>query len=148
MLMTFVGVALVVVFLTRLVWLNNEIKKVKSKLAVSDDFTKEELMTFNEIEHDIFDENKAIKQLISPEGYDPSGDSYQILYDAGKQIFVRTFTISMLPKKMKFANSWSSIANFNGATSSVYIRPISKRESEDQLYLIFLNSYLPPFSNF
>lgn len=133
MLMTFVGVALVVVFLTRLVWLNNEIKKVKSKLAVSDDFTKEELMTFNEIEHDIFDENKAIKQLISPEGYDPSGDSYQILYDAGKQIFVRTFTISMLPKKMRFANSWSSIANFNGATSSVYIRPISKRESEDQL---------------
>ena len=44
MLMTFVGVALVVVFLTRLVWLNNEIKKVKSKLAVSDDFTKEELL--------------------------------------------------------------------------------------------------------
>ena len=62
MLMTFVGVALVVVFLTRLVWLNNEIKKVKSKLAVSDDFTKEELMTFNEIEHDIL---TKIRQLNS-----------------------------------------------------------------------------------
>lgn len=96
-------------------------------------FSNEELLTFNEVHHDIFEVDKAVKQLASFDGYEPSPLSYQVITDGGVDMYVRTFTVDKLPKTLRFAETWSAIANFDGAFSAIYTRPKSKRESETQL---------------
>ncbi|MCR5837027.1 MAG: hypothetical protein K6G88_11020 [Lachnospiraceae bacterium] len=105
----------------------------EQELEESEKFSDEEIRTFNEVEHDIFDKKRVVKQLVAPNGINPKPLGYLIVNDGGVDVYKRTFTIDQLPKKMRFADTWPAIANFEGSTASVFIEPLTTKEASKQL---------------
>jgi hypothetical protein len=66
----------------------------------------------------------AIRQILAPGGVDPSPNTYLCLSDAGREVFVRSVTISQMPKRVRFAETFRELLSFPGCTSSIFVEPI------------------------
>lgn len=75
----------------------------------------------------------AIRRMVAPDGVDPGPNSYFIINDGGRDVYVRTLTISGLPKRVRFANTFVELMDFPNCTSSVYVCPISESSMSSQL---------------
>lgn len=66
----------------------------------------------------------TVRQILAPGGVDPSPNTYLCLSDAGREVFVRSVTISHMPKRVRFAETFRELLSFPGCTSSVFVEPI------------------------
>lgn len=74
------------------------------------------------------DERKAeiMRTMIAPDGVDPGPNNYLIINDAGKDVYIRTFTIADMPKRTTFADTFAMLFDFPECTSSVFVNPESE----------------------
>lgn len=107
--------------------------KEKKESNTFEKFSDEDLAKFSEVEHDVFDKKRVLKQLAAPDGVNPDPLSYLVINDGGIDVYVRTFTILTLPNKLKFAKTWATIADYENAVTSIFIRPMTNKESIKQL---------------
>lgn len=84
------------------------------------------MMDYNQLDSE--QKGRTIRQIIAPDAIDPAPNSYFILQDGSKTLYVRTFTIKSLPKKLTFNVTFANLFNFPNCTSSIFINPISDRE--------------------
>ena len=75
----------------------------------------------------------ALRKLVAPDGLDPNPLSYTTIMDGGREKYIRTFTIVQKPKMTTFARTFSSLFNFPGCTSSVFLKPIPEEEMSRKL---------------
>lgn len=85
-----------------------------------------------EIKKTVFDEEE-LKSVVAPDGVNPNPLSYFVIHDAGKDIYVRSFYISKLPKSTTFAVTFSGLLNFPGSTASVFVNPMLDGKSTKTL---------------
>ncbi len=79
----------------------------------------------------LFDRDDAMQKIVAPDGVDPNASpSYMILNDAGRDIFIRTFTLTSVSKTTEFAKTFSPLLNFESSTSSIKFRAISGEEMQ------------------
>lgn len=95
--------------------------------------SEEELLKKDGSEASLLDKNNAMRQVVAPNGVDPNINSYLILDDAGKTIYVRCFSIVAMPKRAVFARTFSPLLNFGNCSSSIFIEPLSEAESSRAL---------------
>lgn len=97
-------------------------KKPKAQIQASKDELKN--LDYRKVK----DERKAeiMREMIAPDGVDPAPNSYLIINDAGKDVYVRTFTIASMPKRTNFADTFATLFDFPECTSSVFVNPISE----------------------
>ena len=74
-----------------------------------------------------------IRKVIAPDDVDPSANGYFVLVDAGRELYIRSFTISATPKKTHFNKTFASLFDFPSCTSSVFIEPIAEKEMSRKL---------------
>lgn len=127
------SIVMLVILLTVFIFLTQKISKAKKKSEDVFKFSNEELSKFSEVEHSIFDKKIAERQITSPDGVNPGPLSYTVINDGGRDVYVRNFTIVSLPKKIRFADTMSKISDFENAVTSVFINPMTKKESTKQL---------------
>lgn len=71
------------------------------------------------------EKNQVLRQFIVPEGgIDPAPNGYMIINDGGKDAFVRTMTISSMPKRIKFADTLAPLLNYPDVTASIRLLPV------------------------
>lgn len=70
------------------------------------------------------DRQNVIRQLLAPDGVDSSANSYLCLSDGGKELYVRSVTISRLPKKVEFEKTLRELLSFPNCTSTIFVEPI------------------------
>lgn len=75
----------------------------------------------------------AIRRMVCANGIDTAPNSYMSINDGGRDVYVRSFTISKLPSRTTFANTFSELMDFPNCTSSVYVNPISEAEMSKKL---------------
>lgn len=75
----------------------------------------------------------AARELVAPDGVNPNPLSYFVLNDAGHDIYVRCFTIDMLPKRTTFAVTFSALFNYGRMSSSVFIEPLPESRAAHML---------------
>lgn len=75
----------------------------------------------------------AIRQIIAPDGVDANPNSYMCLSDGGKEVFVRSVTISKLPKRVRFAETLKPLLAFPNCTSTAFVQPIDAAEISRKL---------------
>ena len=95
--------------------------------------SEEELLKTNWGEASLLDKNKAMRQVVAPNGVDPNINSYLILNDGGKDIYIRCFSIVAMPKRTVFARTFTSLLNFGNCSSAIFIEPLSEAESSRTL---------------
>lgn len=81
----------------------------------------------------IWYETRLLRSMCAPNGVNPNPADYLIIHDEGKNIYYRTFTIQTLPKKVRFANTFAKLQNFENCTSSVFIKPEAASTTSRQL---------------
>ena len=64
--------------------------------------SEEEILKTNWGDASLLDKNKAMRQVVAPNGVDPNINSYLILNDGGKDVYVRCFSIVAMPKRTVF----------------------------------------------
>ena len=79
------------------------------------------------------DKGRTLRELIAPDGVDPAPNSYMVISDSGRDIYVRSFTITTLPKNTTFARTFAGLMDFTGCTSSVFVVPIPEGEMSRKL---------------
>lgn len=75
----------------------------------------------------------VIRQIIAPDNVDPAPNSYFIIDDAGRELYVRSFTISSMPKRTNFNHTFAGLLDFPSCTSSIFIEPITENEMSRKL---------------
>lgn len=65
-----------------------------------------------------------IRQILAADAVDPAPNGYMIIDDAGKEVYIRSFTLSKMPKNIDFIKTFSPLLDFPGCTSSIFIDPI------------------------
>lgn len=79
--------------------------------------------------HSTADERvKAVKQIITPDGFDPVPNNYLLINEGGIETYARTFTISALPQKTAYNKTFAPLLNFPSCISSIDIEPITAKE--------------------
>lgn len=68
-----------------------------------------------------------IRQIIAPDSVDPAPNGYMIITDGGKDVYIRSFTISKMPKYTEFAKTFAPLLDFPGCTASIFIDPIGSQ---------------------
>lgn len=106
---------------------------IKERYNVNKKLSDDELRNIGQEERPIYERHKAMRQIASPNGINPYPQSYMVLNDGGKDIYVRSFTIDKMPKRTKFATTFRQLFSFENCTSSVFIRPISEDEASRKL---------------
>ena len=88
------------------------------------------------------EKNSVIRQILAPDGVDPNPLAYFVVNDAGKDIYIRTFTLDKLPKRVTFASTFSELMNFGNCTASVFIEPVAETTIQRKMdrHLISLES--------
>ena len=66
----------------------------------------------------------VIRQILAPGGVDASPNTYMTISDAGREVFVRSVTISHMPKRVRFAETFRELLSYPGCTSSIFVEPI------------------------
>lgn len=69
-----------------------------------------------------------IRLVTSPDAVDPAPNGHLVINDGGHEKYIRTFTMVGKPKRTQFAKTFTSLFNFTGCTSSVFLAPISDEE--------------------
>lgn len=75
----------------------------------------------------------AAREIVAPDGVNPNPLSYFVVNDAGRDIYVRCFTIDMLPKRTTFAVTFSALFNYGRVNSSVFIEPLPESRAAHML---------------
>lgn len=75
------------------------------------------------------DRASVIRRLVAPNGVDPNLNSYLIIEDAGREVYIRSFTIERLPKMTQFAKTFSALLNNDRTTGSIFIQPLTEEDT-------------------
>lgn len=75
----------------------------------------------------------AAREMVAPDGVNPNPLSYFVINDAGHDIYVRCFTIDMLPKRTTFAVTFTALFNYGRMNSSVFIEPLPESRAAHML---------------
>lgn len=75
-------------------------------------------------------EKKAeiIREIIAPDGVNCGPNNELVINDGGRDIHMRTFTISSIPRRARFAQTFAGLLNFPNCTSTVFVEPISDEQ--------------------
>ncbi len=76
---------------------------------------------------------KEVRKIIAPDGVNPNPNSYFILNDAGTDVYIRSFTVEMLPKWTVFAVTFPALFNFDRVTASVFIEAVPEGKATSML---------------
>ena len=68
--------------------------------------------------------SSVIRQILAPGGIDASPNTYMTISDAGREVYVRSVTISHMPKRVRFAETFRELLSYPGCTSSIFVEPI------------------------
>lgn len=104
-------------------------QSMENKKAVRSE--KEILESDDEVS--LLDKNRAMRQIVAPNGVDPNINSYLLLDDGGKTLYIRCFSIVAMPKRAVFARTFSPLLNFGNCSSAIFIEPLSDAESSRTL---------------
>lgn len=74
-----------------------------------------------------------LRQMVAPDAIDPAPNSYLRLIEGGREVYVRSFTITKLPSRTKFANTFAELFDYPDCTSSVFVEPINEEEMSKKL---------------
>lgn len=80
----------------------------------------------------VIDKEYIAKRIAKPKGVTPYA-SYLKLEDHGKEIYVRSFTISELPDDLKFAQTFAPLFNYENAISTAFIVPMDMDDVKKKL---------------
>lgn len=94
----------------------------KRKYHASDD----DLKNFNYAKVKKERKGEILRSIIAPDAVDPGPNSYFIINDGGVDTYVRSLTIAQMPKRTRFADTFSTLFDFPGCTSSVIVNPVSE----------------------
>lgn len=75
----------------------------------------------------------SARQIVAPDGINPSPLSYFVLNDAGHDIYIRCFTIDTLPKRTAFAATFPALFNYGRMCVSVFIEPLPESRAAHML---------------
>lgn len=81
----------------------------------------------------LFKRVAAAREIVAPDGIDPSPLSYFVLNDAGHDIYVRCFTIDLLPKRTVFAATFPALFNYGRIRASVFVEPLPEGKAAHML---------------
>ncbi len=70
----------------------------------------------------------TLRNLIAADAIDVGPNSYMILSDGGQNVYLRSLTISRLPRRDQFANTFAELLNFQNCESSIFVKPITEDE--------------------
>lgn len=93
---------------------------------------EEENQLVNNVEEVKFLRKKSIKELIAPSGIDASNiDHLEIISNVKR--YARSFYVSSLPRSCIFPELFRSLYMFGDINTSIYIKPISEANSQNEL---------------
>ena len=93
---------------------------------------EEENQLINNVEEVKFLRKKSIKELIAPSGIDASNiDHLEIISNVKR--YARSFYVSSLPRSCIFPELFRSLYMFGDINTSIYIKPISEANSQNEL---------------
>lgn len=75
----------------------------------------------------------AAREIVAADGINPNPLSYFILNDAGRDIYIRCFTIDTLPKRTVFAATFPALFNYGRMHVSVFIEPMPESRAAHML---------------
>lgn len=104
----------------------NAFKHLFQKLA-EDKAATENTKDLKNIDYDTLSRKKkasTLRQIIAPDAVDAGPNGYMKISDGGRDVYVRSFTIVSMPKRTRFANTFSRLLDFPDCTSSVFVEPI------------------------
>ena len=76
---------------------------------------------------------KEVRRIVAPDGVNPNPNSYFIINDAGTDVYIRSFTVEMLPKWTVFAVTFPALFNFDRVTASVFIEAVPEGKATSML---------------
>lgn len=94
-------------------------KELSEKYGDSYQLNKSFSGMFDDVER-----QNVIRQLLASDGVDPSPNTYLGLSEGGKELYVRSVTISRMPKRVRFAETFKEILEFPNCTSTVFVDPV------------------------
>ena len=74
------------------------------------------------------DKVSTLRNLINADAIDVGPNTYMVISDGGMNTYVRSFTISSIPRRDKFANTFAPLMNFPNCESSIFVKPIAEDE--------------------
>ncbi|WP_026653366.1 VirB4 family type IV secretion system protein [Butyrivibrio proteoclasticus] len=83
------------------------------------------------IDYDTLDRREkatTLRNVISADSIDVGPNSYMVVSDGGQNVYIRSFTITSIPRRAKFANTFAPLMNFQNCESSIFIKPIAEDE--------------------
>lgn len=75
----------------------------------------------------------AIRHMVAPGGVDVGPNSYMAISDGGKEVYVRSVTLTQLPRKVKYGETLKMLLNFPNCTSTCFVVPIDSSEMGHKL---------------
>lgn len=66
----------------------------------------------------------SFRQRVAPFGVNPNPTTYMTIEDAGRDVYVRTFSVDKIPLALDFARTFAGLFQFPGATTNVYVEPM------------------------
>lgn len=122
------AVALIAIFATVLFRMYKENYEQRHK--------EENALTLRNIDYSkVSEEEKVsiIRQCIMPDGIDTGPNGYMVINDCGVDVYVRSFTVIAVPKRVSFRKTFTDLMNFPSCTSSIFVEPISDSEMSRKL---------------
>lgn len=109
-------------------------KKLKAEYKESKKWENKPLLK-HEFKADLgeVERQNAIRQIIAGDGVDASPNTYMCVSDGGREVYVRSVTISKLPKKVRFAETLRPLLNFPNCTSTAFVEPVEVSEISRKL---------------
>lgn len=117
-LLIFVGVV------AHTVYTNIKANKKQKKVSVS--ATKQDLKNLDYRKVKRSRKGEILREMIAADGVDPGPNSYLVINDGGVDVYERSFTISSMPKRTSFAETFSMLMDFPDCVSSVFVNPIAE----------------------
>ena len=125
----FFMVALVILFDVAVKKIRTLIANKKRKVELSKENIKN--LDFARVKDD--KQAAILRTMVEPDAIDPAPNSYCKIDDMGKELFVRTFTISALPRQVDFAKTFAELFDYPGCTSSVFILPENEQSTSKKM---------------
>jgi hypothetical protein len=103
-------------------------KKQKIKKIGSSGVTSSNLRPADDPRIDPFEEDTSrdilspdrLADQLAPDGIDPNKMDHLVIWDAGHGVYIRSFYIESVPKTIVFADTFATLFNFPGVTSTVF----------------------------
>lgn len=74
-----------------------------------------------------------LRKMIASDAIDTGPNKYMVISDGGNEVYVRTFTVSKIPNKVRFANTFSALMNFKDCESSIFVKPVAEDETLNEM---------------